>query len=97
MDVRTIEQNSRLWALLTIIARSVEWYGKRLTPDEWKDVFTAGLRKQKVVPNLDGDGFVLIGASTRRMTKQEHSDLQDLIEAFASERGVVLDVPKEVA
>ena len=87
MDVRTLDQNSRLWAMLTELSRQVEWYGQRLRPEEWKDVMTAALKKQRAVPGIDG-GFVVLGSSTRRMTKQEHGELQDLIEAFGAQRGV---------
>lgn len=79
-----------MWAMLQTIASEVEWYGQRLSKEEWKDVFTASLRKHRVVPGLDGTSFVVLGMSTRRMTKQEHSDLQTLIEAFAAERNVDL-------
>ena len=48
---------------------------------------TAALKKQRAVPGIDG-GFVVLGSSTRRMTKQEHGELQDLIEAFGAQRGV---------
>jgi sulfite reductase beta subunit-like hemoprotein len=86
---RTLEQNARMWALLTDISEQVEWYGKRLTPEDWKHVFTASLRKLTVVPNLDGTGFVALGLSTSRMSKKELGDLMELIAAFGSERGVV--------
>lgn len=92
MSVRTLEQNARLWAMLTEISRQVEWYGNKLSAEEWKDVFTASLRKHRVVPGLDGQSFVVLGMSTRRMTKQEHGELQDLIEAFGVERGVKFDM-----
>lgn len=84
---RSLEQNSRLWAMLTDISEQVEWYGRKLSPDDWKNVFTASLKKQDVVPGLDG-GFVVLGASTSKMTKGEMSDLQTLIEAFGVEKGV---------
>lgn len=85
---RSLEQNARLWAQLTDISQQVEWYGKRLTPEDWKHVFTASLRKMAVVPNLDGTGFVALGLSTSRMTKRELGDLIDLMTAFGNERGV---------
>lgn len=85
---RSLEQNARLWALLTDISEQVEWYGKRLTPTDWKHVFSSSLRRLEVVPNLDGTGFVALGTSTSRMTKRELSDLMTLIEAFGAERGV---------
>ena len=40
-NTRTLEQNARLWALLTDVSEQVIWYGKKLNPDEWKVVFTA--------------------------------------------------------
>lgn len=87
---RSLEQNSLLWPLLTAVSQQVDWYGHKLTPDEWKDVFTAALKRQKVVPGLDG-GFVVVGASTSKMGKREFSDLLDLIFAFGAEKGVVFD------
>ncbi|WP_230595808.1 recombination protein NinB [Xanthomonas albilineans] len=89
---RSVEQNARLWAMLTDVSQQVEWPvdGKlqRLSPEEWKDIFTAGLtRHQRVAQGVDG-GFVMLGARTSRMTVAEMCDLQTLIEAFGAERGV---------
>lgn len=86
-STRSLEQNARLWAMLTDISRQVDWYGRKLTPHDWKHVFTASLKKQDVVPGIDG-GFVVLGASTSKMTKAEMCDLQTLIEAFGAERDV---------
>ena len=84
---RSLEQNALLWALLSDVSRQVEWYGERLTAEEWKDVFTAAQRRQKTVPGIDG-GFVVLGAHTSRMTVTELSELVELIQAFGAERGV---------
>lgn len=84
---RSTEQNDRMWAMLGEVSRQVDWYGQRLEPEEWKDVFTAALRRQRVVPGLDG-GFVALGASTRRMSVGEMSELMELMSAFGAERGV---------
>lgn len=94
---RTSDQNARLWASLTEVSRQVEWYGKRLTPESWKHVFSAALKKQEVVPSLDGTGFVVLGTSTSRMSKREFSDLLELIAAFGAERGVVFADEMEAA
>jgi hypothetical protein len=85
---RSLDQNSRLWASLTDIANQVEWYGRKLTPHDWKHVFTASLRKLAVVPNIEGTGFVALGLSTSGMSKGEFSELIELINAFGAERGV---------
>lgn len=86
---RNLEQNAKLWASLADISEQVVWHGKRLSPEDWKHVFTASLRKLTVVPNLDGTGFVALGLSTSRMTKREFSDLIELIAAFGAEHGVM--------
>ncbi len=88
---RNLEQNARLWAMLTEISQQVVWHGKRLTPEDWKHVFTASLRKLTVVPNLDGTGFVALGMSTSKMSKREFSDLIELAFAFGAEQGVEWD------
>lgn len=85
---RSLEQNSRLWAMLTEVSRQVIWHGKKLSPEAWKHVFSASLKKQEVVPGLHGD-FVVIGQSTSQMSVRELGDLMELIEAFGAERGVV--------
>ena len=86
-ETRSLDQNALLWPLLTDISKQVEWYGKKLTQYEWKDVFTAGLKKSKVVPGLDG-GFVVLGQRTSIMPKHEFSELIDLIQAFAADHDV---------
>lgn len=95
---RSLDQNRRLWALLGDISEQVDWYGKKLTPENWKDVFSASLKKQEVVPALDGSGFVVMGQSTSKMTIKEMTDLQELISAFGSEREVKFceDVSREI-
>jgi hypothetical protein len=94
---RNSDQNSLLWALLTDVSQQVEWYGKRLTPEDWKHVFSASLRKLTVVPNLDGSGFVALGMSTSRLSKREFSDLIELIYAFGAERDVAWSEPERRA
>lgn len=85
---RTLEQNARLWAMLNEISSQVEWYGRKLSAEDWKHVFTAALKKQDVVPNLDGSGFVILGQSTSKMTKSEMGDLMELMTVFGIENGV---------
>lgn len=94
---RSLDQNARLWAMLGDVSQQVNWHGKRLSPEDWKHVFSSALKKMEVVPNLDGTGFVALGLSTSRMTKRELSDLMTLIEAFGAERDVVWSEPERQA
>ena len=85
---RSLDQNAMMWSMLDQVSAQVDWHGRHMTAEEWKSVFTAALKKQDVVPNLDGDGFVVLGGSTSRMTVREMGDLIDLILAFGAERGL---------
>ena len=89
---RTLDQNAKLWPMLDDISKQVNWYGKRLTREEWKDVFSAALKKQKVVPGLDG-GFVVCGQHTSKMGKREFAELIELMYAFGAERSVIWSEP----
>ena len=84
---RSLDQNRRLWAVLSDVSRQVEWYGRYLSKEAWKDIFSAALERQDVVPGLEG-GFVMIGGRTSKMTKQRFADLLTLIDAFGAEHGV---------
>lgn len=84
---RSTLQNRLLWALLRDLSEQVVWHGMSLSPDEWKDLATASLKKHRIVPGMDG-GFVMVGGHTSRMTTKEFSDLLETIYAFGGENGV---------
>lgn len=94
---RNLDQNARMWAMLADVSAQVDWYGKRLTPEDWKHVFSASLRKLEVVPNLDGTGFVALGMSTSRLSVREMADLITLIDAFGADKGVEWSEPERQA
>ena len=95
---RTLESNALMWALLTDLSKQTDWHGVKLSPDEFKDLLSAGLVKSKVVPNIEGNGFVILGQRTSKMSKREMGDLIELIFAFGIERGVSFnDYPERQA
>jgi len=85
---RTLEQNAKLWAMLTEVSEQVNWHGNKLSPEDWKHVFSAALNQQRVVPNIDSTGFVVLGKSTSKMSVSEMSDMIELINAFGAQHGV---------
>lgn len=92
---RSLPQNDRMWAMLTDIATQLPWHGVKLTPDDWKLVFLDGLKRElRLVPNLEGNGFVNLGRSSSDLSKQEMSDLMELISAFGANHGVVFHDPE---
>ena len=94
---RSLDQNALLWSRLTEISQQVVWHGQKLAPADFKDMFTASLRKARVVPGIDPGSFVLLGLHTSDMSKEEMGLLLDLIDAFAAEHGVVFHESEEAA
>ena len=84
---RSLQQNRLMWKLINEVSEKVIWYGEKLTPENWKDVLTASLKKQTVVPGIDG-GFVVCGTSTSKMTVKELNELIELTIAFGTQQGV---------
>lgn len=86
---RSMDQNAALWAMLNEVSAQVVWHGRKLDSESWKHIFSSSLKRQDVVPNLDGTGFVVLGQSTSNMTKHEMSELLEFISAFSVQHGVV--------
>lgn len=87
---RSLDQNAKFWAMLTDVATQLPWHGIRLTPDDWKLVFLDSLnREMRVVPNIDGNGFVNLGRSSSDLSKAEMCELIELIHSFGAKHGVV--------
>lgn len=93
---RSNDQNALMWARLSEIARQVDWYGEKLSAEDWKEILSASLRKQRAVPGVDG-GFVVLGLRTSDMGKAEMSELLELIGAFAAQHGVTFHDDKSEA
>lgn len=85
---RNIEQNAKMWAMLADISAQTDWHGIKLNAEEWKDLLSAGLVQSRVVPNLEGNGFVILGQRTSKLTKSQFAALIELLYAFGTERGV---------
>ena len=86
---RSIPQSDKMWAMLGEIAAQVSWHGVRLSPDDWKIVFLDALKRElRMVPNIDGNGFVQLGRSSSDLTKEEMSGMLELITEFGLRHGV---------
>lgn len=89
---RSLDQNAKLWPMLGDVACQCTMVidGEECTAsrEDWKDVFTAALKKhQRMAKGIDG-GLVVLGQRTRDMGKPEFSDLLEIIYAYGSENGV---------
>lgn len=87
---RSLDQNSKMWASLTDVATQLPWHGQKLRPDDWKLIFLDALKRElRIVPNIDGTGFVNLGRSSSDLSKEEMSELLELILAFGAQHGVI--------
>lgn len=96
---RTLEQNAKMWAMLTDISEQLTWLVdgrlQKLDQEEWKDILTAGLKQElRVAAGING-GMVLLGRRTRNMTTKEMAELIELMNAFGAERGVRYSCPED--
>ena len=87
-QTRSTAQNRLMWSILGDVARQVDWHGQKLDAEDWKHIFSASLNNQRAVPGLSG-GFVVLATKTSRMTKQEMSDLIELMHAFGAQHDVI--------
>lgn len=94
-DTRSLQANRKMWATLRDISEQVEWYGKRLTSDEWKQMITAAIKKQEVVPGIEG-GFVILGQSTSKMTIAQMNDVIEYAVYFGTGHKVVWSDPSDI-
>ena len=86
-EKRSDPQNRLMWSCLGDLARQVDWHGQKLDAEAWKDMATAALKRQRVVPGIDGS-FVVLGQRTSQMTKAEMTELIDFLFAFGSQHDV---------
>jgi hypothetical protein len=90
---RTLAQNDMLWSILTDISRQVDFVVNgalvKVSPEEVKDIITAGLRREtRMAMGIDG-GMVLLGQRTSKMTVRQMTELIELAYAFGAEKGVL--------
>ena len=95
---RTIPQNRLLWRLLTRISDQVEHAGEHWEPEAWKACFMkAQGAKLRFMPSLDGESVVAVGYHSSRLSKEEMSDMIEMIFEFGARHGVDFETERGVA
>jgi len=94
-ETRSNNQNRKMWAMLNDIARQLMWpingVQTHITPEDWKDLITAGLAKhQRIAQGIEG-GVVMLGGRTSKMTKAELAELIEYIYWFGADRQITWD------
>ena len=94
---RTLDQNNKLWAMLTDLEEQAEWHGKKRSTGDWKDLMTAAVKVAaglEAVPGLEG-GLMILGLHTSDMDVEEMADVITYMLRWGDEHGVVWSDPKE--
>ncbi len=92
---RSNEQNAKLHALLSDLARSdIQWAGKTRSLDEWKALMisahsVATKHHGEIIPGIEGE-FVAIRESSATMSVSRAASLIEYITAFCVSHGVEL-------
>ena len=94
---RNLEQNALMWCLLDCMEKQADWHDIKLNAEEWKDLLSAGLVQSKVVPNMTGNGFVILGQRTSKLSKSQFAALIELIYATGAIKGVDFTEPQRMA
>lgn len=95
---RTLDQNSRFWAMLTDISTQKEHCGRRYTPDQWKIiVLHACGREVQFIPSLDGTTFIPWGQSSSDLSKEEMMEVIEFMFAWGAQNGVTFHETNEHA
>jgi ABC-type cobalamin transport system ATPase subunit len=90
---RSLQQNARMWAMLSDVARQVVWHGQKLSAEDWKCMATAALKRQRVVPGIEG-GVVVLGEPTKHMSIAQMAELMEFLEAFGAQHDVKFSAPE---
>ena len=92
---RTLDQNAKMHAMLSDIARAKP-QGRVLKTEVWKALFmSAAGFTCTFEPTLDGQGVIPLGFKSSRLNKAEFSDLIEAIHCFAAEHGIEFTDPIE--
>lgn len=85
---RSNDQNALMWALLSDVSRAKP-EGRELVPEVWKSLFMHALdHTQRFEMALDGKGVVPVGFRSSRLTKEQMSDLIEVILEYGARHGV---------
>ena len=89
---RSLDQNARMWAMLTDLSKQLQWPvdGELcwLSKEDWKVIISAGLKRhQRIAKGIEG-GFVMLGESTSRMKMADFAAMIELMFAFGANHGI---------
>lgn len=90
---RSLDQNSRFWAMLTDVAVQGRIDGRRFNTEQWKLMFLHAYAEERGIeirylPALNRAGMFPCGMSSSDLSVSEMSELMDFISAWGAENNI---------
>jgi len=90
---RSLDQNSRFWAMLTDCAVQGRINDRRFNTEQWKTMFMAAYAEErgieiKYLPALNRAGMIPCGRSSSDLSVHEMSELMEWIAVWGAENGI---------
>ena len=94
---RNLDQNSRIHAMVADIARQCRFMDSKLSREDWKRLLIDAFARIKaiegeplkgygrILPSLDGSGFVQLGVQSRDFRKSEASEFIEYLFAWGAD------------
>lgn len=98
---RSLDQNSRFWAMLTDCAVQGRIEGRRFNTEQWKTIFLHAYAEErgieiKYLPALNRAGMVPCGRSSSDLSVTEMSEVMEFIAAWCAENNITLRDQEEM-
>ena len=85
---RTLDQNAKMWVMLTEISKAMP-DGRKWTPETWKAAFMHTLGHQvQFCEGLDNSGPFPLGFKSSKLNKAQMADLITVIQEYGDRHGV---------
>jgi len=99
-ETRTLEQNSKLHAMLGDIAKQVIYKGMKFNITIWKRLLTAAFLREKkrspiLIPAIDGEGIDIIYEETSKMPVGLMAEFIEYVYCYGAENNVKFKTQRE--
>lgn len=95
---RSLEQNSKMWSMLSEVAEQATHCGRKYTTEQWKTLFMHACGQEvQFIPALDGSTFVPWGSRSSELTKTQMGELIEFIYSWGTQNGVTFREPESAA
>lgn len=96
---RSGDANARFHAMLTDVARQLQYLGQKRSVEFWKGLFVSGWQlatgqKPEICPGLEGE-FINIRESTATMSGKRLASVMEYVQAYGDQQGVRWSAPDD--